>query len=180
MNLRGHHFSQNANQKFQGFLRYQLPGQKFFKFLVGILGETMTTQFHSEFNWPLGSSKCQLLWGRKVDEEEYILGQKKTKTCHRSLWTTPQFNCNFRMEKLLLKHKVLFQQDWKVFNSGWKVMKYQMWFDKELDHIVDWIHPHPPPNYSVYALFFISTTLYWPDIRKYPLWFMIIGIGIDQ
>ena len=29
------------------------PGQKSFKFLVGILGETMTSSIHSEFNWPL-------------------------------------------------------------------------------------------------------------------------------
>ena len=31
----------------------KLPGQKSFKFLVGILGETMTSQIYSEFNWPL-------------------------------------------------------------------------------------------------------------------------------
>ena len=91
MNLRGHHFSQNANQKFQGFLRYQLPGQKFFKFLVGILGETVTTQFHFEFNWPLGSSKCQLLWGRKVDEEEYLVKKRQklvTVVCEQPLSST--------------------------------------------------------------------------------------------
>ena len=31
----------------------KLPGQKSFKFLVGILGETMTSKIHSECNWPL-------------------------------------------------------------------------------------------------------------------------------
>ena len=31
----------------------KLPGQKSLKFLVGILGETMTSWIHSEFNWPL-------------------------------------------------------------------------------------------------------------------------------
>ena len=69
MNLWGHRFSQNANLKLQGFLPYQtnkdhrkknayayqkttkksatilvcLVGQKLGKFLVGILGETMTS-----------------------------------------------------------------------------------------------------------------------------------------
>ena len=31
----------------------KLPGQKSLNFLVGILGETMTSWIHSEFNWPL-------------------------------------------------------------------------------------------------------------------------------
>ena len=30
-----------------------LVGQKYLKILVGILGETMTSQIHSEFKWPL-------------------------------------------------------------------------------------------------------------------------------
>ena len=82
MHLWGHRFSQNANQKLQGFLPYQtnkdrstfflvifwwlyavflatilvcLLGQKSLKCLVGILGETMTSKIHSEFNWPLKS-----------------------------------------------------------------------------------------------------------------------------
>ena len=38
----------------------QLPGQKSEKFLVGILGETMTSQIHSEFNWPLIAAKNSL------------------------------------------------------------------------------------------------------------------------
>ena len=48
INLWGHRFSKNANQKFKGFLPYPLinfqgTGQKSFKFLVGILVETMTS-----------------------------------------------------------------------------------------------------------------------------------------
>ena len=31
----------------------KLPGQKSFKFMVGILWEMMTSKIHSEFNWPL-------------------------------------------------------------------------------------------------------------------------------
>ena len=34
----------------------KLPGQKSFKYLVGILGEAMTSWIHSEFNWPLKDS----------------------------------------------------------------------------------------------------------------------------
>ena len=47
--------SQNVNQKFEGFLPNpnKLAGQKFFKFLVGILGETITSPIHCEFKWPL-------------------------------------------------------------------------------------------------------------------------------
>ena len=41
----------------------KLPGQKAFKFLVGILGETMISSIHSEFNWPLGQKSSQNLIG---------------------------------------------------------------------------------------------------------------------
>ena len=38
---------------------FQILGQKFVKFFVGILVQTMTPKGHFEINWPLVGSKCQ-------------------------------------------------------------------------------------------------------------------------
>ena len=120
MNLWGHRFSQNANQKLQGILPYYtnkdrwiffcdflvsvgsflaiamilicLVGQKSLKFLVGILGQTMTSLFNldnSEFNWPLNS---QYFW--------------KIQDIHIWLWNILQFRP--RHEKTWLHKEKIF------------------------------------------------------------------------
>ena len=56
MNLWSHRFSQNMNcEKLSGFLPYSVlhyTGQKSWQSFVHILGETMTSFFHSEIYWP--------------------------------------------------------------------------------------------------------------------------------
>ena len=40
----------------------KLPGHKSLNFLVGILGETMTSKIYSEFNWPLPGGSFHENW----------------------------------------------------------------------------------------------------------------------
>ena len=60
MSLWGLHFSQNTIQKLPRFLpwKFQNVGQKF---LVGILGEMMTSNINSEFYWPLAQKLNSLI-----------------------------------------------------------------------------------------------------------------------
>ena len=53
MNLWSQNFSQKTNKKLQGFLP-SLTGQKSLQFFVRFLGEVLSSQIHSEINWPLG------------------------------------------------------------------------------------------------------------------------------
>ena len=49
----------------------KLPGQKSETFLVGILGETMTSKIHSEFNWPLNETcSSSRLYGFKLETSQ--------------------------------------------------------------------------------------------------------------
>ena len=66
MNLWSDRFSQNMNQILYWISAMYCPtlqGQKSLQFLVHILGETMTSQIHSEIYWPLVGFEKKWGWG---------------------------------------------------------------------------------------------------------------------
>ena len=61
MNFQSHHFSQNMNKKLSRFLPCSVRG-KSWQFFVHILGETMSSEIHSENYWPLHGNKILQPW----------------------------------------------------------------------------------------------------------------------
>ena len=115
MLLWGHRFSQNPNQTLQRFLpSNKLPGQKSLEFLVGILGETMTSWIHSEFNWPLEgrfSSNCSAQFLIFLCYFIY-----KNTLC-RSMYRNLEFKCDFKIYFLQVLFMILSAMSTpKVFN----------------------------------------------------------------
>ena len=94
----------------------KLPGQKSFKFLVGILEETMTSKIHSEFNWPLpkvgwqvvmvGSQSASSRWER-VDwsVKTYLSGQLPALPTHLLRPCLNSIQYEFNVTDLMFKRK---------------------------------------------------------------------------
>ena len=82
------------------------PGQKSEKFLVGILGEMMTSEIHSEFNWPLPlnikkkNKFCLIaLWDKRVK-----LKSSKTRKHEKPLKINSVYKA--LIKKVIPKHKM--------------------------------------------------------------------------